>query len=223
MCDKQKCWAVQSQQRKYRPVHFSQDTSLQLCFALFNSMPAKNLAVNDHVSAVWHGNGCYYKATVTEVNLNDGMVTVRWEDDDDSHRVVPFNDITKVEVETAAWSTDEISNSVYVKTTETKGRCLFTSKAVDPGCVIFIEAPTLCAVKPLAPDIWKQLEEVHATQPLSLGTIKFYFAAMMSILTLDSVGLEIILDKFVPDPDEPVSDDVQQIIGGLDLKHKYTD
>jgi len=177
-----------------------------------------NFAVDDRVYALWRGNGCYYNATVIAVNEDQQSCQVEWEDADDSHKIVPFTEITKEEAENAAWSLKRIERSVFVEETENKGRCLFTTEAVDPGQVIFIEAPTLCAIPPLAPDIWKQLQDLHEAQSLSLGTITFYFAAVASMLLLDDEGLQIILDKFIPDPDEPVSDDVHRIIKSLNVK-----
>lgn len=172
------------------------------------------IAPNDRVYALWRGNGCYYNATVLEVHENS--CTVHWDDSDDSHRVVPFSEITKEEAETTAWPMTRINSAVFVEMTPNKGRCLFTSRQSDAGGVIFIESPTLVAIPSLAPGIWKQLQDMHEAQPLELGTITFYFAAVASLLILDGDGLQIILDKFVPDTDESASDDVCRIIKTLD-------
>ena len=43
---------------------------------------------------------------------------------------------------------------------------------------------------------------LHKAQPLQLGTITFHYAALVSQLHLDEESVAIILDKFVPDPDE---------------------
>jgi len=56
---------------------------------------------------------------------------------------------------------------------------------------------------------------LHEKQPLNLGTVTFHYAALISQLQLNAKDLGIILDKFVPDPDEDPGDDVIRIISTL--------
>eukprot|EP00438_Fugacium_kawagutii_P035684 Skav210700 [mRNA] locus=scaffold1240:73522:75873:- [translate_table: standard] len=52
-------------------------------------------------------------------------------------------------------------------------------------------------------------------QPLNLGTITFHFAALVSVLTLETGDIDIIRDKYVPEPDEEPNDDVIRILKAL--------
>jgi len=162
-------------------------------------------------------------------------------DDVKSQGDVPMSDIAMEEVpeapesETSAWSKERTLAASYVDMTKDKGRCLFTSKSAVAGGIIFIEAPTLVAIPSVAPEIWKQLQKLHEEKPLELGAITFYFAAIASILTLERSDIDIMLDKFVPDPsiysgtffnnlgrniDEAVTEDIYRILKSVDFGKK---
>jgi len=63
--------------------------------------------------------------------------------------------------------------------------------------------------------LWEHLKKMHAEQPLSLGTTTFHFAALISEVKLEPSALHVILDKFVPDPQEGPGDDVLRILRSL--------
>merc|ERR1719183_1442419 len=117
--------------------------------------------------------------------------------------------------DTTAWSTERIDMRATVRNTPSKGRCLFTNRACEPGAVVFVERPTLVALPALAPKLWEHLTKLHEASPLNLGTVTFHFAALLSQLTLDPMSIDIILDKFVPEPDEEPGDDVLRILQSL--------
>jgi len=169
----------------------------------------------DRVYAVWAGNGCYYSATVAEVQPANRSVMVTWDDADLSHRTVSFDQVMEPSEEIVAWSTARIERRASVRKTAEKGRCLFTNEACEPGQVVFIEKPTLVALPALSPKLWEHLQKLHEAQPLNLGTVTFHFAALMSQLQLDPMSIDIILDKFVPDPDEDPGEDVLRILQSL--------
>lgn len=169
----------------------------------------------DRVYAVWAGNGCYYAATVAEVQLANRSLTVTWDDNDNSHRTITFDQVMEPSDDTTAWTSARIERRASVRNTAEKGRCLFTNEACEPGQVVFVEKPTLVALPALHPKLWEHLQKLHEAQPLNLGTVTFHFAALMSQLTLDPASIQIILDKFVPDPDEAPGEDVLRILQSL--------
>lgn len=169
----------------------------------------------DRVYAVWAGNGCYYAATVSEVHAANNSLTVQWDDADNSHREVSFDKVMEPSEDTAAWATSKIDRRASVFRTREKGRCLFTNEACEPGQVVFIERPTLVALPALLPKLWEHLQQLHEAKPLNLGTVTFHFAALLSQLKLDPMSIDVILDKFVPDPDEDPGEDVLRIIQSL--------
>jgi len=169
----------------------------------------------DRVYAVWAGNGCYYPATVAEVQPANRAVMVTWDDADGSHRLVSYDQVMEPSEDTTAWSATRIERRASVRKTAEKGRCLFTNEACDPGQVVFIEKPTLVALPALSPRLWEHLQKLHEAQPLNLGTVTFHFAALMSQLQLDPISIDVILDKFVPDADEEPGEDVIRILQSL--------
>lgn len=187
--------------------------------------------VGDRVYAVWGGNNNYYAATLREVDHDKRMVKVEWDDKDGSHLDIPFDKVMEPSEETRAWSVQKIDRRVSVRNSPDKGRCLFTNEASEPGQVVFVERPILVTLPSLQPKLWEHLQKLHEAQPLNLGTITFHYAALVSMLELDDDSIGIILDKFVPDPDEAPGDDVLRIInsirdnmkGVLDLKPHQAD
>jgi len=168
--------------------------------------------VGDRVCAVWAGNGCYYSATCAEVDHAARTMTVTWDDADGSHRVISFDQVTEPNADTTAWSMAKIARRVHVKDTETKGRCLHTYEACDPGQVVFVEKPCLVALPENNQKLWDHLTKLHETQPLILGTVTFHYAALLSELELGKDDIQIIMDKFVPEPDEEAGEDVLRIL-----------
>jgi len=166
----------------------------------------------DRVYAIWAGNGCYYPATVAEVSTPNRTVTVTWDDQDGSHRAVSFDQVMEPSEETTAWSSARIERRASVRRTAEKGRCLFTNEACEPGQVVFVEKPTLVALPAMSPKLWEHLQKLHEAQPLNLGTVTFHYAALLSQLTLDIASIDVILDKFVPDPEEDPGEDVLRIV-----------
>jgi len=171
---------------------------------------------NDRVYAVWGGNGCYYSATVVDVNWDKKTVKVTWDDNDGSHRDVSFDQVMEPSEDTVAWSTQRIDRRVNVQDTECKGRCLYTNEASEAGQVVFVERPLLVALPALNQKLWDHLSKLHEAQPLNLGTITFHYAALMSELTLDKVSIDIIRDKYVPEPDEEAGEDVMRILKSIE-------
>lgn len=169
----------------------------------------------DRVYAVWAGNGCYYSATVAEVDHDKRTISVTWDDKDDSHRVVTFEQVMEPSEDTVAWSATRIDRRVAVRKSPDKGRCLFVNEACEPGQVVFVEKPTLVALPALQQNLWTHLQQLHEASPLNLGTVTFHFAALLSQLTLDAMSIDIILDKFVPEPDEEPGEDVVRILQSL--------
>jgi len=165
----------------------------------------------DRVYAVWAGNGCYYSATVAEVYPNRTLM-VNWDDKELSHRVMRFDQVMEPSEDTAAWTPAKIDRRVTVKDTAEKGRCLFVNEACEPGQVVFVEKPVQVALPALAQKLWNAMQKLHEAQPLNLGTITFHFAALMSQLLLDQESIGVILDKFVPEPDEDAGEDVTRIL-----------
>jgi len=166
----------------------------------------------DRVYAMWAGNSCYYPATVAEVQQASSTLVVAWDDGEDSHRVVSFDQVSE---DTRSWSRARIDRRVAVRQTKEKGRCLFTKELCEPGQVVFVEKPVLVVLPALSPQLWEHLQKLHEAQPLNLGTVTFYFAALLSHLQLDPASVDIILDKFVPEPDEDPGEDVIRIVQSL--------
>jgi|Transcript_66764 hypothetical protein len=169
----------------------------------------------DRVYAVWAGNGCYYSATVAEVNHEARSIVVTWDDNDASHNNVSYDQVMEPSEDTTAWAPTRIDRRVSVRDDPQKGRCLFTNEACEPGQVVFVEKPCLVALPALSPKLWEHLQKLHEAQPLNLGTVTFHFAAIMSQVELDKDSIKVILDKFVPDPDEDPGEDVLRILASL--------
>jgi len=170
----------------------------------------------DRVHAQWRGNGCYYLATVNEVYAAKRAVLITWDDEDGSHREISFDNIMEPAEETQAWNTKRIDRRVNVQDTPDKGRCLYTNEVSDPGQVVFVEKPCLVALPGLSQNLWNHLTKMHEATPLQLGTVTFHFAALLSELQLDKTSIGIIMDKYVPDPDEEPGDDVVRIMQSLE-------
>lgn len=189
--------------------------------ATMTTVPQKQWKAGDRCYAVWAGNNCTYPATVNEVHT--GGLTITWDDGDDSHRRVTYDQVMESSEETVAWPMARIDQRAYVRHTKEKGRCLFTNEACEPGQVVFVEKPTLVALPAQAQRLWERLTQLHESQPLLLGTVTFHFAALCSQLFLDQESINVILDKFVPEPDEEPGDDVVRILHGLqdELQEQY--
>lgn len=168
--------------------------------------------IGDRVYALWAGNNCYYVSIIAEVNETDRTVVVTWDDADTSHRKVSFDQVMRPSDETTAWSRSRIEKRATVRSTKQKGRCLFINEACEPGQVVFAERPLLVALPAVAPKLWECLQKLHEAQPLNLGTITFHFAALVSVLTLETGDIDIIRDKYVPEPDEEPNEDVLRIL-----------
>eukprot|EP00442_Polarella_glacialis_P000469 CAMPEP_0115096580 /NCGR_PEP_ID=MMETSP0227-20121206/29819_1 /TAXON_ID=89957 /ORGANISM="Polarella glacialis, Strain CCMP 1383" /LENGTH=517 /DNA_ID=CAMNT_0002490363 /DNA_START=126 /DNA_END=1679 /DNA_ORIENTATION=+ len=171
--------------------------------------------VGDRVFAVWAGNSCFYVSTVAEVDAKNRKLVVTWDDADMSHRTVSFDQVKEPADDTIAWSYSRIDKRVTVRDSTAKGRCLFTNEACEPGKVVFVEKPLLVALPALAPKLWEKLQQLHEAQPLNLGTITFHFAAMITLTQLDAASVGVIMDKYVPDPDEEPNEDVTRILSSM--------
>lgn len=171
----------------------------------------------DRIYAVWAGNGCYYAATVTEVQEEKQSLTVVWDDKDNSFLTIPFTKVMEPSEDTIAWRPARIDRRASVRDSATKGRCLFANEACEPGQVVFVEKPVLVALPAMNQPLWDHLQKLHEAQPLNLGTVTFHYAALLSHLLLEKADLNTIMDKFVPEPDEEPGDDVVRILENLRL------
>mmetsp|Transcript_34743 Transcript_34743/g.81108 ORF Transcript_34743/g.81108 Transcript_34743/m.81108 type:complete len:528 (+) Transcript_34743:80-1663(+) len=169
----------------------------------------------DRCFAVWAGNNNYYTATIEKVSEDDETVTVTWDDKDNSHRTVKLSQVAELQDESVAWSSARIDSRAAVRQSPTKGRCLFVNEGCDPGKVVFVERPLLVALPASCPSLWQHLQKLHEAQPLQLGTVTFHYAALLSQLKLDLESVDIIMDKFVPEPDEEPGEDVLRILHSL--------
>lgn len=169
----------------------------------------------DRIFAVWAGNGCYYGAVVNEVDTEKRSLTVLWDDQETTHQCVSFEQVMEPNEDSKAWSMKRIDRRATVRDSEKKGRCLFTNEASDAGGVVFVEKPTQVALPAMAPKLWEHLTKLHEAQPLNLGTVSFHFAALLSELMLDQMSIDILMDKFVPEPDEEPGEDVIRILQSL--------
>merc|ERR1712100_398187 len=59
------------------------------------------------------------------------------------------------------------------------------------------------------------MARLHEENPLQLGTISFHYAALLSLLFLDEEAINIIYDKFVPEPDEDAGEDVVKLMANI--------
>lgn len=166
----------------------------------------------DRVLALWAGNGSYYSATVSEVKQGDRSLTVTWDDKDTSHQDVSFDQVREPSDDIKPWPRSKIDKKATVRETPGKGRCLFTNEACEPGQVVFVEGPILVALPAMSQKLFDCLTKLHEEKPLNLGTVTFHFAALLSQLMLDAVSIDIILDKYVPEPDEEPGEDVVRIL-----------
>jgi len=169
----------------------------------------------DKIFAVWAGNGCYYGAVINDVQQSKRTMTVLWDDKETTHQNVSFDQVMEPNDDSKPWNKSRIDRKAIVTDTDTKGRCLFTTEACEPGAVVFIERPTLVALPASAPKLWEHLTKLHEAQPLNLGTVTFHYAALLSQLELDPMSIDVILDKFVPEPDEEPGEDVIRILQSL--------
>ncbi|CAK9057718.1 SET domain-containing protein [Durusdinium trenchii] len=149
--------------------------------------------IGDRVYALWAGNNCYYVSTIAEVSEADRTVVVTWDDADTSHRRVSFDQVMRPSDETTAWSRARIEKRATVRHTKQKGRCLFTNEACEPGQVVFVERPLLVALPAVAPKLWECLQKLHE----------------------EPGDIDVIRDKYVPEPDEEPNEDVIRILKAL--------
>lgn len=162
--------------------------------------------------AIWAGNGCYYPAKVNSIDTEKHMMVVDWEDNGTDHRTVSVDRVvTHLVQETDAWDMSRINRVATVRDSETKGRCLYITKDVLPGEIVFVEKPTQVALPDMQKDLWDKITGLHTVKPLQIGTIGFHFAGVLSHLKLGKDDIDILYDKYVPDPDEAPDDDTSRI------------
>eukprot|EP01071_Lankesteria_metandrocarpae_P013147 Lankesteria_metandrocarpae@DN673_c0_g1_i1.p1 len=112
------------------------------------------------------------------------------------------------------YTPEMIAKEVHVKKTTAKGRCLYTKNAREPGDIIFVENPVMVAVPSLNKKLWTVLEELNEEKEFSLPPI-WHLAALCSLTMLPKASRDIILDKWVPEPDAAASTDVMRVLSRL--------
>ncbi|TRY52263.1 SET domain containing protein [Cryptosporidium tyzzeri] len=121
------------------------------------------------------------------------------------------------------WDLESIHESVEVRYTESKGRCLYARKSFNPGDIIFAESPLLVVTPELAPELSEFLEDMNSKETFTLPPL-WHVAALCTLTMLEEEDKAICLDKWVPDPSAEPSYDVQKIIEntGIDVDpHLY--
>ncbi|PFH34910.1 apical complex lysine methyltransferase [Besnoitia besnoiti] len=118
----------------------------------------------------------------------------------------------------APYTLPQIAAKVQVKHVPGKGRCLYTKHDLEPGSIIFVETPVLVAIPSLDEELWALLSELNEEEAFELPPV-WHLAAICSLTMLDDEKKNICLDKWVPDPDRPPSDDVIRVMkrAGLDI------
>ena len=78
--------------QRFRDVPFleAQDESGKNCAGF-------SCTLGQTVFAIWSGDGNYYEATVTAIDIEPRMITLDWADGDTSHREVPFSEAKSME------------------------------------------------------------------------------------------------------------------------------
>ncbi|CBZ55580.1 hypothetical protein NCLIV_060040 [Neospora caninum Liverpool] len=117
----------------------------------------------------------------------------------------------------APYTLSQIATKVQVRHVPGKGRCLYTKHDLEPGAIIFVETPVLVAIPSLDEELWSALTEINDEEALELPPV-WHLAAICSLTMLDDEKKQICLDKWVPDPDRPPSDDVLRVINRAGLE-----
>ncbi|KAF8820658.1 apical complex lysine methyltransferase [Cardiosporidium cionae] len=114
------------------------------------------------------------------------------------------------------YTLDEIESLVEIRHTTEKGRCLFAKHDFPPGSIVLVELPVLVAIPSLNYDLWYRLVEIHDAEELQLPPI-WHLAAICSLTMLDETKKNICLDKWVPEEDTSVANDVKRVLSDLQL------
>lgn len=115
------------------------------------------------------------------------------------------------------YSLQQIDANVDVVYVPNKGRCVFAKKTFRPGDIIFIETPTLVAIPSIAPELWERLQELNAEAPFDLPPV-WHLAALYALTQLSRNKQNVILDKWVPEPNRPPGKDVKRVLMATQLK-----
>lgn len=121
-----------------------------------------------------------------------------------------------MESSTAPYSLDTIDAKVVVSSTPSKGRCLYTKKALSPGEIIFVEAPVLVAIPSLNPELWNVLKELNEAEAFELPPI-WHLAAICSLTMVEFSKQQMVDEKWVPDPEKDASEDVIRVLQNINL------
>eukprot|EP00923_Selenidium_pygospionis_P020981 GHVN01036200.1.p1 GENE.GHVN01036200.1~~GHVN01036200.1.p1 ORF type:complete len:556 (-),score=132.48 GHVN01036200.1:555-2222(-) len=118
-------------------------------------------------------------------------------------------------------SREKIEEKVLVRETVDKGRCLHSKIDLKPGEIIFVESPVMVAIPSVDPLLWTQLSALHEEVAMDLPPI-WHLAALCSLTKLPDKKMQIIADKWVPDDEKDVSEDVIRVLAhtGLNVDPK---
>ncbi|KJP86127.1 hypothetical protein AK88_04250 [Plasmodium fragile] len=116
-----------------------------------------------------------------------------------------------VEEKIEVYNNEEIDEQVEIAHVKGKGRCMFTRKNLEPGNIIFVEKPLIIITPDLNEELWTYLNKLNNEENFELP-LKWHYAALCTITTLNDSDLKACIDKWIPEPDRDADADVFNVL-----------
>ncbi|CAA9988174.1 SET domain protein, putative [Plasmodium knowlesi strain H] len=116
-----------------------------------------------------------------------------------------------VEENLEVYNNEQIDEQVEIAHVKGKGRCMFTRKELEAGSIIFVEKPLIIITPDLNEDLWTYLNKLNNEECFELP-LKWHYAALCTITTLNDSDLKACIDKWIPEPDRDADADVFNVL-----------
>ncbi|EUD65608.1 hypothetical protein C922_04114 [Plasmodium inui San Antonio 1] len=116
-----------------------------------------------------------------------------------------------VEEKLEVYNNEEIDEQVEIAHVKGKGRCMFTKKNIDAGSIIFVEKPLIIITPDLNEELWVYLNKLNNEESFELP-LKWHYAALCTITTLNDSDFRACIDKWIPEPDRDADADVFNVL-----------
>ncbi|ANQ08087.1 Uncharacterized protein PCOAH_00024670 [Plasmodium coatneyi] len=116
-----------------------------------------------------------------------------------------------VEENLEVYNNKQIDEQVEIAHVKGKGRCMFTRKDLEAGSIIFVEKPLIIITPDLNEELWTYLNKLNNEENFELP-LKWHYAALCTITTLNDSDLKACIDKWIPEPDRDADADVFNVL-----------
>ncbi|VUZ95815.1 SET domain-containing protein 7, putative [Plasmodium vivax] len=117
----------------------------------------------------------------------------------------------QVEEKIEIYNNEQIDEQVEIAHVKGKGRCMFTRKNLEAGKIIFVEKPLIIITPDLNEELWAHLNKLNNEESFELP-LKWHYAALCTITTLNESDFRACIDKWIPEPDREADADVFNVL-----------